>query len=157
MLNKNGLLLLGVLLLVAGGAGGGTWVYMNSRPAASGGAPAKVVHEAPKGEAKEFRYITLDKIIVMLRDDSGGPAAHYLSADLVFRTTEESEKKVKEQLPYLRSLTVGTLSAYSVGKAGQMTVDQYRKVLSDAFAAAYARDGQERPFLDVMVGRLIIE
>jgi len=155
VLNKSGLMMIGVLLLVAGAAAGGTWAYMNSR----GTAPATRVaaHVEPKQENREFRYVTLDKVIVMLRDDNGGPAAHYLSTDLVFRTTEESEKKVKEQLPYLRSVTVATLSSYSTGKAGLLSVEQYRKLLADAFAAAYARDAQEKPFLDVMVGRLIIE
>ncbi|GGY04655.1 flagellar basal body-associated protein FliL [Paludibacterium paludis] len=155
MLNKSALLMVVLGLLIGAGAGGGAWYFMSYRNQDK--APAHAVREAPRVEGKEFRYVTLDKVIIMLRDDNGGPASHYLSTDLVFRTTEEGEKKVKEQLPYLRSLTVSTLSVLTTGRAGQLTVEQYRKVLGEAYAAAYARDAQERPFLDVMVGRLIIE
>lgn len=141
-----------VALLCAGGAGAAVW-YFAAPPAGA----AETEKEAKKEEAKPVKYLTLDKIIVMMRRQPTDKVAHYMSADLVVTTPVEKEKEAKEQLPLLRSVAVRTLSALPMEKAQAMTIDQFAEELNKAFADAYEKEGRERPFTEVMIGKLILE
>ncbi|MBM3114712.1 flagellar basal body protein [Jeongeupia naejangsanensis] len=135
------------LTVVAGGAGA-AWYY-TQRP---GGKPAPV-----QPEAVDYKYVSLEKVIVMLRDGSGSSVPHYLAMDLVFKTSGKQEKITKEHLPLLRSVALKALADYPVEKANRMSIDQFAVALNQAFTAAYARDHAEKPFAEAMIGKLIIE
>ena len=137
--------------LVAGGAV--WWLYLSKPGAAQAGAE---IEEAPTGK-KAHKYMTLEKVIVMLRRNPGDTASHYMSTDIVITTTEEKEKLTKEHLPLLRSIAVKSLAAYSIDKAEAMTVDQFAEQLNRAFEASYVSQKAEKPFSEVMIGKLIIE
>jgi flagellar FliL protein len=139
----------GIALLAASLGAGAVWRLTHPEPA---GAQAKKLE--PKKPAK---YVTLDKVIVMLRRSPNDPQAHYLSTDLVLATSEEKEKHTKEHLPLLRSIVVRTLSAYPLQEASSMTVEQYADLLNKSFNASYTRERLEKPFTEVMIGKLIIE
>ena len=139
----------GVAVAAAAAAGGAMW-YMNPAPAE--GAVAK-----PAPEKKPTKYVTLDKVIVMLRRAPTEQAAHYLSVDLVLATTPAEEKEAKEQLPLLRSIAVSALSSRTLAEASSMTVDQYAAELNKVFNANYEKENHVKPFSEVMVGKLIIE
>jgi flagellar FliL protein len=142
---------LGVALLAAGAAGGAMW-YM--APASHGAAEAP---KKPEPEKKPTKYVTLDKVIVMLRRAPNEQAAHYLSVDLVLATTPEQEKEAKEHLPLLRSIAVSALSPHTLAQASAMTVDQYAAQLNTTFNASYEKENHVKPFSEVMIGKLIIE
>lgn len=150
------LIVTGVALVSAAAAGAAVWRYA---PQLASGAPAAA--EKPQAEAKgdgtPAKYVTLDKVIVMLRRGPNEAQAHYLSADLVLATTAEHEKKAKEHLPLLRSIAVGALSRYQMSTASAMTVQQYADELNRTFDASYAKANGEKPFTEVMIGKLIIE
>jgi flagellar FliL protein len=80
-----------------------------------------------------------------------------MSADLVISTTAKQEKEAKEALPLLRSVAVRSLSALPMEQASMMTIDQFVEVLNKAYEEAYAREQRERPFQQVMIGKLILE
>ncbi len=142
-----------VALLCAGGAGAAVWFF-----AAPPAGAAEAKHEAKKKEpAKPVKYLTVDKVIVMMRRMPNENLAHYMSADLVVTTPVDKEKETKEQLPLLRSVAVRTLSALPMEKAKTMTIDQYAEELNKAFAEAYEKEGRERPFTEVLIGKLILE
>jgi flagellar FliL protein len=141
-----------VALLAAAAAGGAFW-YLNPAAATAPGAAAA----KPVPEKKLTKYVTLDKVIVMLRRAPNEQAAHYLSVDLVLATTPEEEKETKEQLPLLRSIAVSALSARTLAEASGMTVDQYAADLNKVFNANYEKENHAKPFSEVMVGKLIIE
>ena len=141
----------GVALASAAAAGTAIW-YMTPTQGASAEAPKKV---AP--QKKPAKYVTLDKVIVMLRRAPNEPVAHYLAADLVLATTDKQEKETKEHLPLLRSIAVSALSAHTLAEASNMTVDQYAAKLNQTFDASYAAENREKPFSEVMIGKLIIE
>jgi flagellar FliL protein len=143
-----------VALLSAAAAGGAVWRYSPAAAQAATGATEKAEAKADKKPAK---YVTLDKVIVMLRRGPNQAETHYLSADLVLATTEEHEKKTKEHLPLLRSIAVRALSGYEMGTASAMTVQQYADELNRTFDASYAKEKSEKPFTEVMIGKLIIE
>jgi flagellar FliL protein len=142
----------GVALLSAAIAGGAAWWLIPKAATPAGAAPKKV--EVSK---KPSKYITLDKVIVMLRRGPAENEAHYLSADLVLATTEDKEKNTKEHLPLLRSIAVRALSGYTLQAASSMTVEQYAEQLNKSFDASYASERLEKPFSRVMIGKLIIE
>ena len=123
---------------------------------AAAGAAKKVEAEKAK-EGKPVKYVTLDKVIVMLRRSPEDSDTHYLSTDLVLSTEVAKEKETKENLPLLRSLAVRTLSAYTMKEAAGMTVEQYAEELNKSFDANYEHEHTEKPFVQVMIGKLIIE
>ena len=138
-----------VAVLAAAAAGGAMWY-----PSTTAGA---AVAAKPAPETKLTKYVTLDKVIVMLRRAPAEQATHYLSVDLVLATTAADEKATKEQLPLLRSIVVSALSARTMTEASAMTVDQYAAELNKVFDANYAKENHIKPFSEVMVGKLIIE
>jgi flagellar FliL protein len=142
------------VIISAAGAGGAVWWFM-PKPATAAGT-AKTEAEHPK-EAKPVKYVTLDKVIVMLRRGPNETESHYLSTDLVLATEPAKEKETKEHLPLLRSLAVRTLSSYTLAEASTMTVEKYAEQLNHSFNADYERTHAEKPFVEVMIGKLIIE
>ncbi|NHZ40037.1 flagellar basal body-associated FliL family protein [Massilia aquatica] len=147
------LIIVFVVLGVLGAAGAGAFLYFKQPIPSKDGKP--VAAEAPK--KKPAKYVSLDKVIVMLRKSPGENQAHYISTDLVLSTTAEQEKKVKDDLPMLRSVAVRALSAHSMSEAQDLTVEKYAEQLNSTFAATYDKDKLEKPFSEVMIGKLIIE
>ena len=145
-----------VAVLAAGAAGGAMW-YL-AKPAAGHADVADSKPPPPPATGTKARkFLTLDKVIVMLRHAPGDTDTHYLSADLVIATTEEKEKLTKDHLPLMRSIAVSTLSSFPMDKAQTMTVEQYAEQINKAFNVSYEREQMEKPFTEVMVGKLIIE
>ncbi len=151
---KLGIILGVVVLLLAGGAGGGWWWWQNNH--AKKGADGKEVVEAPK-PAPEYKYVTLDKVLVMLRGSNGEAVSHYMAVDIVFKVLPDKEKLAKEHLPLLRTVAVKALSAYTVEAASAMSVEDVANKLNQAYVAAYKADGHEPPFAEALIGKLIIE
>jgi flagellar FliL protein len=145
----------GAVIVSAAGAGGAVWWFM-PKPATAAGSTKKVEAEKPK-DGKPVKYVTLDKVIVMLRRGPDDADTHYLSTDLVLSAEASKEKETKEALPLLRSLAVRTLSAYTMKEAAGMTVEQYAEQLNKSFDANYEHEHTEKPFVQVMIGKLIIE
>lgn len=134
-------------------AGGGAVVWRYLQPQFNGAADLT----RPIADNQSYKYISLEKIIVMLRGQPGEPMSHYLAIDLVFKAPLLQEKVIKEHLPMLRSIAVKALSEYTFENAGMMTIDQFTVGINRAYSESYAREQQEKPFVDVMIGKLIIE
>lgn len=144
-----------VVVLAASVAGGAVWFLSRGAPA-SGATEAKKKEEK-RDQGKPAKYLTVDKVIIMLRRQPGDTVTHYMSADLVVTTDDEHEKVAKEHLPMLRSVAVKTLSSLPMATAQAMTIDQFAAELNKAFDAAYEHDHRDKPFSEVMIGKLIIE
>lgn len=153
-MNKNLVLAVAAVLLVGAGAAGGTVWYLKG----SGAEPARSAKASDEKKSGEpMKYLTIEKVIVMLRRQPGDTVPHYMSADLVISTTAKQEKEAKEALPLLRSVAVRALSALPMEKAAMMTIDQFVEELNKAYDEAYAKEQRERPFEQVMIGKLILE
>lgn len=135
--------------LIAGGGGAAAWWTLRRAPA-NGAAEAPVTHEEPK-------YISLEKVIVMLRREPTDAMSHYMAIDLVFKTGGKDEKTTREHLPLLRSIAVRALSTLHATQARSISVDSLAAQLAAAYAESYAAEGRARPFSDVMIGKLIVE
>jgi flagellar FliL protein len=135
-------------LLALAGGGAGTWWLMGH----PGWTPK------PAGDnTRAYKYLSLEKIIVMLRKADGEAASHYLAVDLVFKTPNESEKVTREHLPLLRSVTVKALSNVTMEEASRATVDDLTRMINAAFTKVYANDRAGKPFAEAMIAKLIIE
>lgn len=145
-----------VVLVSAGAAGGAMWWMQSQEPANGAEVAAKA---APKKEKSDepAKYVTLDKVIVMLRRAPNETTTHYLSTDLVLATDAKGEKPTKEHLPLLRAIAVRSLSSFTMAQASSMTVEQVAAQLNKTFDASYASDEREKPFGEVMIGKLIVE
>lgn len=147
----------GLLTTAAGGAI--AWWGLKAQTPPSPEAVAAAAEEKARKEAEKHppRYVSLDKVIVMLRREPGDPASHYLAVDLVFKTPEQHEKMVREHLPMLRSVAVRALSTLTPTRAAAMSVDELAAEIGSAYGTSYAAEKREQPFTDVMIGKLIIE
>jgi len=146
---KTKLLLGGLALVLLAGAGAGGWWWMN-RPAPKG-APVVV------RKAVDYKYVSLDKVLVMLRGEHGEAVPHYMAIDLVFKAEPADEARAKEHLPLLRTVAVRALSTNTVQSASAMSVDQVAQLLNRAYVESYKADGAKPPFAEALVGKLIIE
>ena len=151
-MNKSVGIILGVALLVCAGAAGGAWWWVQQQ-----GGAAPVVNAAAKLDASQPSYLTLDKIVVMLRPDPDRTQNTYVSLDLVFRTDKAHTKEVKGELPMLKGVAVRTVSKVDVVQAKAMTIEEWTDLLSLDLMAAYEQQESRRAFDQVMVSRLIIE
>ena len=132
-------------------AGGGVWWYLNQDQAMFAEKKEPVV------DLKKYKYVSVDKVIVMLRSEKEGAMKHYLSTDLVFKLPVEQEKTLKEQIPLLRSIAVRALSSYSFEKMGAITIDQLTADMNSAYNLTYEKNPKDKPFLEVLIGKLIVE
>lgn len=138
----------GAFVLLGAGSGLAAWHFMG-KPA---GEPA-----APVVDKREYRYVSLDKVIVMLRAREGGPLSNYMAVDLVFKTPVKAEVVTKQQLPKLRSVAVASLSELTLERASMLSIAELTDFLQQAYGESFERESRESPFTEVMVGRLVIE
>lgn len=141
------------LICICAGAGTTWWMLQKQRDStavATSGAGKTV-------DTRAYKYINLDKVIVMLRNAAGEPVSHYLALDLVFMTPVESERVTRAHLPMLRSVAVKALSQLTHESARMLTVEQLASKLNEAYEQTYANDPRGKPFAEAMIGKLIIE
>ena len=85
MKKRHVLLVAGVASVrVLGGGGAAAWWYLKPKAAHA--------EEAPKVDKTVYKYVNLDKVLVMLRGREGEPLSHYLAVDMVFKTPAEQER-----------------------------------------------------------------
>lgn len=159
MKSKHTIVLLSAFLALAVAAliAGGVFMLRQQQHREPASAHKAASAEQPKPDSNSYKYINLDKVIVMLRGKAGEPASHYLAMDLVIKTREEQERAVKDHLPMLRSVAVRSLSSYTLDKAGLMSIDQFTADINKAFNESYKREQREKPFAEAMISKLIIE
>lgn len=143
------LFVLSGLLMAAAGGGVAWWLLKADAPRAE--------QEEVMSDPLEYKYVSLEKVVVMLRGSAGEPLSHYMAMDLVFKAPVEHEKIVRQHLPLLRSIAVRAMSAYTMEKATMMTVDQFAADINTAYRESYAAERTVMPFADAMIGKLIIE
>ena len=143
-------------VLAAAGAGAAVWWKLGGASPAHAKGAESAKAEPPK-PAPEYKYVTLDKVLVMLRGRSGEAISHYMAVDVVFKALPEQEKRAKEHLPLLRTVAVKALSSYTLESAQAMSVAQFAEELNKAYRDSYAADQHEPPFAEALIGKLIIE
>lgn len=149
-MNKTVTIILAATVVLCAAIGGGAWWWVQQQGSAA-------VPKAATLDANTPSYVTLDKIVVMLRPTSLRVNNSYMSVDLVFRTDKAHEKAVKADLPMLKGVAVRTLSKLDVDQARAMTIEEWTALISRDLMDAYEPQMSLRAFDQVMVSRLIIE
>jgi|HigsolmetaAR201D_1030396.scaffolds.fasta_scaffold00727_15 flagellar FliL protein len=144
---------IGLFCVSAGGAT--TWWMLQQQTGFSREEEATV--EKRIVDTRAYKYVSLDKVLVMLRNAEGEPVSHYLALDLVFMTPSESERITRDHLPLLRSVALKALSQLTVDTASRLTVDQLTEQINAAYDSTYANDPKGKPFAEAMIAKLIIE
>ncbi|MBV8503222.1 MAG: flagellar basal body protein [Paucibacter sp.] len=145
---KTKLIIGGLALALLAGSGAGGWWWMTR---------AKGPAQPEAKKSVDYKYVTLDKVLVMLRGDHGEAVPHYMAIDIVFKTEPQDEARAKEHLPLMRTVAVKALSVNTVQSAAAMSVDQVAQLLNRAYIESYKADGRKPPFAEALVGKLIIE
>ena len=151
-MNKTVGIVIGAAVVVCLALGGGAWWWVQQQTA---GHTPKV--HAPKLDASKPSYVTLEKVVVMLRPASEQSGNHYLSLDLVLRTDKANEKAVKGDLPMIKGVAVRTLSKLDVEQARAMSIEEWTELLRRDVMDAYTPQLDLLGFDQLMVSRLIIE
>lgn len=146
----------GIVLVLLSAAAGVVWYTgVGPFPARAGngaGATTRPLEPVPS-EA----YVTLDKLVVMTRADSGQGRPRYLAMDLVFAVSgKEAAGRTTAQLPLLRSVALRTLSGYRAEELRKMDIDQIVGVLDAQFQKSYG-SADAMPFSQVMIARMMLE
>lgn len=147
--------LVGLFSVSVGGAA--TYWMLKPQPGATAGATASADPAKAVVDTRAYQYISLDKVIVMLRNATGEPVSHYVALDLVFMTPADNEKVTRDHLPLLRSVAVKALSQLTMESASRLTIDELTQQINDAYAQTYADDLGGKPFAEAMISKLIIE
>lgn len=108
-----------------------------------------------KGDAKEFVFHTVEKIIVSLQEDG---REHYFVFDVVLQAEEKTEPKKLESLdPMVRSSVVATLSQMSFSQLRAMPINELQNHLENTLLDDFASKKIVAPFEHVLVSKLIVQ
>jgi flagellar FliL protein len=148
-------------LLTVSAVGAAAWFVLKPQLSWQGKTSAAGTAGKPSKEisvdTRAYRYVSMEKVIVMLRNTAGEPVSHYLAIDVVFMTPNSSEKVAREHLPLLRSVTVKALSQLTMDTASHLTVEELTQQINAAYTQAYVHDAEGKPFTEAMISKLIIE
>lgn len=148
-----------VTLLVAILGGGGYAWYAKAGPFAVPAAAAAEAAPAPPPHptAPPEHFVTLDKLVVMLRNEPQQTRARYLAIDLVFACDDKKKAaRAKAQLPLLRSIAHRSLAGYRPDEIRQMEIDDLVAMLESEYRKTYGGE-EEMPFSQVMIARMMLE
>lgn len=116
---------------------------------------APVDRNIAKGDAKEFVFHTVEKIIVSLQEDG---REHYFVFDVVLQAEEKTDPKKLESLdPMVRSSVVAKLSQMSFSQLRAMPINELQTHLENTLLDDFASKKIVAPFAHVLVSKLIVQ
>lgn len=118
-------------------------------------APVPVDRNIAKGDAKEFVFHTVEKIIVSLQEDG---REHYFVFDVVLQAEEKTDPKKLESLdPMVRSSVVAKLSQMTFSQLRAMPINELQTHLENTLLDDFASKKIVAPFAHVLVSKLIVQ
>lgn len=150
---KGNLMVAAIAAAVAVGVAGATAFVMsrNHAPSVISLKPGQLPIDA------KARYVSLDKLIVMLRGSEGSARPRYLVMDLVFSAADaKHEKQVRDQLPVLRATAYRTLAAHTPADVQRMGPTEFAALLRAEYESAYGAVDRV-PFDQVLVTKVMMD
>jgi flagellar FliL protein len=118
-------------------------------------ASAPVNRTIADGEAKEYVFHTVEKIIVSLQEDG---REHYFVFDVVLQAERKTDPKKLEALnPMVRSSVVANLSTMSFSQLRAMPISDLQTYLENTLLDDFASKKIVAPFAHVLVSKLIVQ
>lgn len=144
----------GIIVVAALAAAGATAFAMKRM---GGSAPEAAQPPARVSISDGARYVPLEKLVVMLRNDTAGARPRHLVMDLVFvAANAKREKAVREQLPILRATAFRAFAERTPDEVAQMHPDDFEAALDKEYALAYGRN-ERAPFDQVLVTKAMMD
>ena len=123
-------------------------VAMNESDAGSSSA-------ANSGEAEEYKFFPIEKVIVSLQGDG---REHYFVLDLVLQTDVDTDnKKLKQIDPMVRNSVVAHLSSMAFTQLRSMPIAELQASLEKVVQADFASRQIIQPFAHVLVSKLVVQ
>lgn len=118
-------------------------------------ANAPVNRTIADGDAKEYVFHTVEKIIVSLQEDG---REHYFVFDVVLQAERKTDPKKLESLdPMVRSSVVASLSKMSFSQLRAMPISELQTHLENTLLDDFASKKIVAPFAHVLVSKLIVQ
>lgn len=157
-------IILGLLVVNTLIAAGSIYLSMQvlSRPqpaavaaVATDGADANPDAVASTGEATEYQFFPIEKVIVSLQGDG---REHYFVLDLVLQADMETDKKKLQQIdPMVRNSVVSHLSTMQVTQLRTMPIAELQTTLEKVVQTDFAARQVIQPFAHVLVSKLVVQ
>jgi flagellar FliL protein len=107
------------------------------------------------GEAEEYKFFPIEKVIVSLQGDG---REHYFVLDLVLQADMETDvKKLKQIDPAVRNSVVAHLSSMEFAELRSMPIPSLQKSLEKVIRADFAKRQIAQPFSHVLVSKLVVQ
>ncbi len=110
---------------------------------------------ASVGEAAEYQFFPIEKVIVSLQGDG---REHYFVLDLVLQADMETDKKKLQQIdPMVRNSVVSHLSTMQVTQLRTMPIAELQTTLEKVVQTDFAARQVIQPFAHVLVSKLVVQ
>lgn len=110
---------------------------------------------ASTGEAAEYQFFPIEKVIVSLQGDG---REHYFVLDLVLQADMETDKKKLQQIdPMVRNSVVSHLSTMQVTQLRTMPIAELQTTLEKVVQTDFAARQVIQPFAHVLVSKLVVQ
>lgn len=121
----------------------------------SADANAEVTAPSAAGEAEEYKFFPIEKVIVSLQGDG---REHYFVLDLVLQADEDTDNKKLQQIdPMVRNSVVAYLSSMAVNQLRAMPIAELQASLEKVVQADFASRQVIQPFAHVLVSKLVVQ
>lgn len=159
MMQRIILALLVVNTLVAAGSAYISFQVLSRPSVASVAAPAgageAAAPAASTGEAEEYKFFPIEKVIVSLQGDG---REHYFVLDLVLQADMDTDNKKLQQIdPMVRNSVVAHLSSMAFNQLRAMPIAELQTSLEKVVQADFASRQVVQPFAHVLVSKLVVQ
>lgn len=110
---------------------------------------------AAAGEAEEYKFFPIEKVIVSLQGDG---REHYFVLDLVLQTDVDTDNKKLQQIdPMVRNSVVAHMSSMEFSQLRSMPITELQASLEKVVQADFASRQVIQPFAHVLVSKLVVQ
>lgn len=110
---------------------------------------------AAVGDAEEYKFFPIEKVIVSLQGDD---REHYFVLDLVLQADVDTDNKKLQQIdPMVRNSVVAHLSSMAFSQLRSMPIAELQASLEKVVQADFASRQVIQPFAHVLVSKLVVQ
>lgn len=110
---------------------------------------------AGPGEAEEYKFFPIEKVIVSLQGDG---REHYFVLDLVLQADVDTDNKKLQQIdPMVRNSVVAHLSSMAFNQLRAMPIAELQASLEKVVQTDFANRQVIQPFAHVLVSKLVVQ
>jgi len=141
--------------LVAAGSAYISFQVLSRPDATVASTPANSATADAPGEAEEYKFFPIEKVIVSLQ---GEDREHYFVLDLVLQADVDTDNKKLQQIdPMVRNSVVAHLSSMAFNQLRAMPIAELQTSLEKVVQADFSTRQVIQPFAHVLVSKLVVQ